>query len=180
MTSISKVDTRPVLVVVSAGNCGACQTWEKQKGFDQVRDKVLEDGHVRYEHIKVAKMGDAFDKKYPQKLSQFVRYYPTFILINGKDWNNALDGIDEKNPNIEVFNCRIVEGTVVPVSQNGPDKIPDWVATQCTTNAKINNVTIHKAPQISESQKSIEIVDTDSGKYLPTCGAVKFAQSNRR
>lgn len=178
----STADSRNILVVISAGDCSACKYYKENKVFDKIKEGVTSSGYVRYEHIEVSSMKDSIDKKYPQVLNKWKRFFPIFILINGKDWNNELKDIDEKNPNIEIFNARIVEGTIVPINDisNGPDKIPDWIKTQVTSNAKFKGTIIQssKLPQLAEKDKSVEADIT--AKYLPTCGAVKIMVSNRR
>jgi hypothetical protein len=181
--SSTTVDSRNILIVISAENCGACKHYKESKIFDNVKTKLAEDGIVRFEHIEVKKIGDPVDKKYPEILGKWSRFYPIFILINGKDWNNGMKDIDEKNPNIEVFNARVVDGVISPMGNNimmGPDKIPDWVKTNVSENAKFKTslITVNKLPNLSNKDKST--ISNEQPKYLPTCGAVKILGSSRR
>ena len=188
ITSIKKmssVDTRSVLLLVSAGDCGACKYYETNKIFDQIKEAIAKDNLVRYEHIKLEKMNSGVDKKYPEIINRWIRSYPTFILINGKDWNNGLKDIDEKNPNIEVFNARVIEGVITPIQNNinsGVDKLPVWIKENLTNNSKFKSAVIisSKVPQIAEKDKSKTNITIEKPKYIPTCGAVKILASNRR
>jgi thiol-disulfide isomerase/thioredoxin len=181
--SEANVDSRNILIIVSAENCGACKYYKENKHFETIKEKLAKDGIVRFEHIEIKKMGDSLDKKYPEILSKWLRFYPIFILINGKDWNNGMKDIDEKNPNIEIFNARITDGVVTPLGNSigmGPDKIPDWVKTNVSDNSKFKTSVIitSKLPSLANKDKSVPQIEKP--KYIPTCGAVKILASSRR
>lgn len=183
----SSVDNRNILLIVSAENCGACKTFEEQGIFEAIKKQLESDGYVRIEHIKVKKIGDAVDSKYSQQINSWIRFYPTFILINGKDWNSNFSSIDQKSPNIEIFNARMTDGIVITnsgVQLQGPDKIPEWVKNNVTNNIKFKSISIistnKKLPTISIDQKSIESDESEPVRYIPTCGSVKFLASSRK
>lgn len=175
-------DTRNILVVVSADNCGACKFYEEKKIFESIKKQIESDGHVRYEHIKVKTVGEAVDSKYPQAINKWIRWYPTFILINGKDWNNKFENFDEKSPNVEIFNARIIDGVISSLGnqtlQQGPDKIPEWIKNNIDNNPKFKvTIITTKTPMLNSKNISI---DTGKANYLPTCGAVKLVASSKR
>ena len=135
---------------------GACKYYETNKIFDQIKEAIAKDNLVRYEHIKLEKMNSGVDKKYPEIINRWIRSYPTFILINGKDWNNGLKDIDEKNPNIEVFNARVIEGVITPIQNNinsGVDKLPVWIKENLTNNSKFKSAVIISSKVIQITKK---------------------------
>jgi hypothetical protein len=181
----STVDNRSILLVVSAENCGACKVYsgenpEKKNVFELVRKQVEADGLARYEHIKVKTIGAPIDAKYPAAINKWIRFYPTFILVNGKDWNTKMEGIDEKNPNIEVFNARIVDGVVVTQggSMQSPDKIPEWVKNNVENSVKFKMNIISKSPTLTlrDAAESKE----EPIRLIPTCGTAKILAASRR
>lgn len=186
---MSSADTRPILVIVSAGNCGACQNAEKTGIFTKIKTDIsttlVDDNKVsivRVEHIKKPKIDDPIDQIYPQVLNKWARWFPIFILINGKDWNDKMANIDEKSPNIEVFNGRLVEGMVMqgnPGSMMDYSKVPEWIKNNIDNNTKFKTIII-KSTQRQPLTLPTPVPETETPKYIPTCGAIKLMASSRR
>jgi hypothetical protein len=179
-------DDRHILIAVSATDCSACTQAESMGLFTKVETAVSEKKTIRFERIKLAKIGSPVDEKYPKALNNWIRFYPIFILVNGKDWNNNFKDSDEKNPNIEVFNATVnYGGVVIPVKREQMmpfENIMDWVEKNLEKNNKFKSSVIikssNKTPIISNADQSIDAANIK--KYVPTCGTVKLAISNRR
>jgi hypothetical protein len=185
--------TQHILLIVSAEECGACKYAEKEGIFDKVKTAIKNEKIVRLEHIKLLKLGESITPKYPAVLGNFIAFYPIFILINGKDWDNKLANIDEKNPNIEVFNATITDGKIMPRRDNFvtpaemPAKIIEWIKTNIESNLKYgkgNIITTAKLPKIAQAQVLVEAKDNETNgdrpKYMPTCAAIKILASSGR
>ena len=136
---MSSDDRRPVLLLVTANNCHVCVSlkpaWESgmAKG-------IATTGIVRIERLQLAEMynypstmvlSDGREVKIPNTVKEYIQWYPTLLLINGSDWNDAM-----RDPStilrMRIFNGQDVKGVaeILPIEQRvgmSIDNIVNWI-----------------------------------------------------
>lgn len=137
MTSLP--DNRPVLVIVTADTCKACDLF-KSKFKETLVRKVLGEGKLRLVDVSLPNMRTKPDSHYPTELADYIQWYPTFLLFTGMSWNRGreLEGV--------VFNGKlmkeqIVDNKIYPRKaqlQGGTEltdtNILNWINSELTTN----------------------------------------------
>lgn len=114
---------KPVLVVVTADNCGGCSVFKQRVMSDLVRDA---EAHVEVVKINLPSMSSPIPPQYPQDLRRLIAWYPTLILIPYTSWRSG------GNMNGCVFNGEITNGRVI--SKGGGiscQEIIRWVKDEC-------------------------------------------------
>lgn len=91
---------KPLLVIISAKTCGACQNFYKR--WDGIQSSLQKDNKVEIKEIKLQTMNESVTSLgYPKELQEYIKWFPIFILFNRKNWddvfagkqNSSLDGI---------------------------------------------------------------------------------------
>ena len=135
-------DERPVLFIVTAGDCRACIKF-KADGMAELIEKIKATGRVQVRKVELNKMGTELPytetEKWPKDLGRFIGFYPCIGLINGRLWSEA-----EKNRNVPinaiVYNGKLNRFGVIEPESNQPnlshDAILKWI--NLNTNAPIN------------------------------------------
>ena len=109
---MAATDIRPVLLVFSAGDCGACvalnNVWE-----GMLLPALMATKKVRVEKISVPSRASAMPTtitlstrevvRCPAGLEKFIIHWPTIILIDGSQWNEAIGGKSNIISNVYVF-----------------------------------------------------------------------------
>jgi len=169
-------DSRNVLVIVTANGCGAC-TQFKKNNLDKLKKELQQSGVVRVEHIDVPAIGAPVPEGYPTQLNSWIRWYPTLILVNGKDWNEKCANVSNSSPPIEVFNGVVVDGKIDMArdSRKNYDELLNWIKDNIDNNTKFRTIVVAQTPQVNTQS-----VGTQKQVFVPTCGAIKISGSSRR
>ena len=179
---MSEIDTKHVLLILSAKTCSACIKYGELGIFDKIKKEFSNSNNVKVVHIELETMNSNIPNNYPVVINKYKSWFPIFLLINGNDWNDNLNNIDFYNPNIVVFNGMIENG--VPKMKDrsemlGPDSISKWVVENVESNDKFRTIISSKTAITPILPKLPELNNGDHVKYIPTCGMVKFKASRR-
>lgn len=179
-------DNRNVLVVVTSEDCGACKSFKSNGIYDKLIKDAQTSGIVRVVEIVKKKMGDTIEPPYPTQLNKIAIWYPTFLLVNGKAWNEKFSNNKNSDLPIEIFNGVLKDGNA-SFSENriGMDKVLSWVTEHIDSNPKFS-VSTNTIPQIINKFGIAELEEMKLSKdakkiYIPTCGTVmKYKRSSKR
>ncbi len=173
------VDNRNVLVIVVSENCGACKQYKSNKGLDQLMKDIQVAGIVRSVLIEKKAMRDPIDLKYPQQLNNLAVWYPTFILVNGKAWNQNFSESKNSELPVEVFNGIVGKDGIAQMSNDRKlfDKIVPWVIENVENNPKFKVMTA-TTPTITPKNVSEE---KETKKiFISTCSSIRLSSYSRR
>jgi len=100
----------PVLVIMTAGNCGACQALKKV--WPDMKKKIEETGLVTIVEADRPSMKDKLGSEFPSDLNRYSAWFPMFILFDGKEWaaGGTLNGV--------VFHGKVETGQRPEYSKN--------------------------------------------------------------
>ena len=87
-------DSRPIMILVTAGNCGNCQKFKPV--WPKIRNNIEKLGVVRVHEAEVPVMFTSLPPQFPKDLNRFIGFYPTFLLVEGNTWNASLNSKDIK------------------------------------------------------------------------------------
>ncbi|MEM5804175.1 MAG: hypothetical protein QW350_05580 [Candidatus Aenigmatarchaeota archaeon] len=87
-------------IIVTSNSCFHCTRFKKEI-LSSLQDSIIKKGNIEIIHINIERF-DFPSKGYPKGLKNLVQWYPTFILIPSKYWENIEEGI--KTETIFVFN----------------------------------------------------------------------------
>ena len=165
--------SKPVLLLVTASDCGACHGyipfWEKD-----VFPTLNELKGIRIERLKMLNMGslpsvmilsNETTVETPRDLSKFLRWYPMLIVITGETWDAAL--ID-KNAKLRgaPFNGVFVEGEgAIPISNKvamNAENIMSWMKGH-NIAFSIPSPPMPYSPPAEEKKQSIDVVPSEDG-----------------
>lgn len=114
----------PVLVIMTAGNCGACQALKKV--WPDMKKKIEETGLVTIVEADRPSMKDKLGSEFPSDLNRYSAWFPMFILFDGKEWaaGGTLNGI--------VFHGKVESGQRPEYSKNSKysmkvEGIVEWI-----------------------------------------------------
>ena len=113
-------DNRPVILLVSAGDCSACANFEAKGIWPRVEARLKNSGRVRVLDVKTPTLHSiSLGPQWPVSLKQLVGFYPSILLINGNAWNAAMQN---KNLPLQamVFGGRWTGTNMEPDQQNPP------------------------------------------------------------
>lgn len=101
----ASLDTRPVVLLVTANDCGACSKFYTPWSTD-ISPAISNLGNVRLEWYAYPTMGSMpttiNGKAVPVDLANYVGWFPTLLLVPGTAWNNSMR--DKDAPlNAEIF-----------------------------------------------------------------------------
>ena len=85
--------SKPVLFILTAGNCGSCKAFlaDKKEGWDALKAKVDHDKKLRLVYVEVANTSSAIDYSvYPEDLSRYIGFFPHIGLYSGSSWDQAI------------------------------------------------------------------------------------------
>lgn len=177
---MSTVDNRNILVIVTADDCGACNNF-KQNGLSQLIKDIQTSGIVRHIHINKKSMKAVIEAPYPTQLNSLAVWYPTFILINGKAWNNNFSESKNVDLPVEVFNGVYKDGLVKfeQTNRKNLDKLIPWINDHVDNNPKFKVFTATATSIITKTAEE-ENVPTKKVVYIQTCGSFNIKASSRR
>lgn len=117
---------KPVLVIVTANNCGGCRVF-KDKVLNDLLSRVT--GLADAVHIELPSVSSPIPSQYPQDLKRLIGWFPTLILVPAASWRagGSING--------SVFNGEIQQGRVVP-KQGGisTEEIIKWISESQLSN----------------------------------------------
>jgi hypothetical protein len=177
-----ETDNRNVLVIVTAENCGACIKWKNDGGLTNLSKELQILGIVRVVHISKKAMKDPIQVPFPTQLNYVATWFPTFVIVNGKAWNQNFSESKNSDLPIEVFNGVYKDGVVKMADDRKLfDKIVPWVTEQIENNPKFKVHVSTTASVISKNSINDEKKTEDSKKiYVQTCGTIKLNSYARR
>jgi len=163
----------PVLVVITADDCGACIDFKKNI-WPGVKKTLEDTKSVEIIHKELPSIGSALPEDLPKDLGRFVPYYPSIILITRNSWNGG------KGTNLQAvaFNGVVdaATGKVKRIDQKqlqAFSQIPAWVK-QSLLLPEFNRVSAAPATQTA---KAVLVHDISDGpvKVLPVCTGKYYA-----
>jgi len=129
------MDQRPVLVLITAENCGACKALYHI--WSDVESGLVATGLVRIVRIPLPNMGAEIDSsKFPSDLSRYRRWFPMLLLVAGPKWNEASQHTSQAIPlQAKVFNAILNESGEVVYKPSGAyslnkEGIINWVKAE--------------------------------------------------
>jgi hypothetical protein len=179
---MSEIETKHVLLIISAKTCSACIRLTELGIFQKIKNDFSNNPRVKVIHIELDEMKSNIPNNYPTALNKYKSWFPIFLLINGSDWNDNLNNIDFYNPNIVVFNGVIENGIPKLVDRSeqiGFDSLSKWVSDNIESNDKFRTIISSKTTSVPILPKLPEFETAEHTKYIPTCGMVKFKASRR-
>lgn len=177
---MSTADNRNVLVVVTADDCGYCTAF-KSNGLLQLQKELQTSGIVRVIHINKKSMKSLIEPPYPTQLNSLAIWYPTFILINGKAWNNNFSESKNMELPVEIFNGVYKDGTVtMDHNRKGFDKLVSWITDNIENNPKFKVFTATASTIITKPAEEKESKEQKKIVYIATCGSLNLKVSSRR
>jgi hypothetical protein len=113
-----------ILVVITAVGCQACNAFKEN--WPSIKRQLEQ--NISIVEIQQPSVTNQFDSKYPQGLSNFVKWFPTLILFDKQEWTSG------RVSRGEVFNGEIVGGNVQQqknssLALNGTN-IKNWLQTK--------------------------------------------------
>ena len=148
--------SRNVLVIVTAEGCSACNFFKNGPPgskapplMQQLHQKLtgLNLQVITLNFPSLAGNLSSIDapEKLPPQLGKYIRWYPTFILVEGNSWKDG-------NLQVSVFNGDISKDAVNPSTKRSPltpDNIVQWVKTArfSKSRASLPEKTKEKPPQ---------------------------------
>jgi hypothetical protein len=182
-------DNRNVLIAVTAKNCGACESFKNSGAYEKLLKEVRNSGVVRIVEIVKDKMSDTIEPPFPTQLNILVGWYPTFILANGKAWNEKFSQHKNSDLPVEILNGTFKDGAVkMSDTRITFDKCLSWVTEHIDSNPKFG-ISTNTLPQIINKLSNLSMSDLEEMKiskdakkiYIPTCGQfMKYKRSSRR
>lgn len=87
--------SKPVLVVVTAANCGFCKKLHQR--WNPIRESIQSLEKVRLMELNVSHIGaDVSNNGYPKDMQRYVTWYPTVLLFSGDNWDKVIKGEETK------------------------------------------------------------------------------------
>lgn len=134
------MDTKPVLVLITADNCGFCKQLKQQ--WANIKREIL-NLNVRVVEINLPTMSTRIDSNlYPKDLQNYQGWYPMLLLISGNIWNVAMVNKNNTKLDAQVMNGEWVDGTSlrpVQIHRNDKEGITAWISDALS---KVNNATL--------------------------------------
>jgi thiol-disulfide isomerase/thioredoxin len=109
---MSVEDLRPILVIVTANGCGACDALKRDLlAKDFIKNIQKSNPEIRVKHINLDDTNSPMPRDSPFALSQAIRWFPSMYLVGGREWNKAsspdMVGKYVSLGNIKCFNGRM-------------------------------------------------------------------------
>lgn len=82
--------SKPVLVIMTAGNCGACQSLKKV--WPSMKAEIEKKNLVTIVEADRPQMKDKLGSDFPSDLNRYTKWFPMFILFDGTEWAAASSG----------------------------------------------------------------------------------------
>jgi len=87
--------SKPVLIVVTAENCGFCKKLHQR--WTPIRESIQSLGTVQLKELNVPHFGaDVAKQGYPKDMQRYVTWYPTVLLFPGDNWDKVTKGKESK------------------------------------------------------------------------------------
>jgi thiol-disulfide isomerase/thioredoxin len=121
---------KPVFVIVTADNCGACV--EFKKVWQDVKKNIQNLNLVTIVEISLKTRADLPPPNlYPVDIRRFIGWFPTFLLFTSQSWDDALQNSSKQLSGV-IFNGRVNSTTrrvELTETRIGPssDNMIDWI-----------------------------------------------------
>ena len=103
------MNSKPVLVVITAGNCGHCRNLKQV--WPDIQQAIEGTGLVRVVNIPLEMMSSPIDTNvYPSDLKTYKLWFPMFLLVSGSTWNEAMSNTQAEVP----LQAKVMSGEVRP------------------------------------------------------------------
>jgi hypothetical protein len=172
--------SKPVLVLVTAKDCGHCVRFRPLWKPDNpngpagrgIRDEIERTGLVRVIDIEHPSRSQPPNfSSYPRDLTRYIQWFPMFLLFTGESWDTA-----SASPNKEgrldgvVFNGTLVNGIPRNITNGIPltkDNLINWIRTETSKMSSPGKI-VPLLPQSGVSEQSGTAPGAGSqGSYAP-------------
>lgn len=173
--------SKPVLVIATASDCGACHNFNKNYKADLEAELKKED-LVRLIEIGFTSWKNPFEQtvlsKWPKALVHYMQWFPNFVLFDGPTWDLAMKNISVESP----LNGMILGGVVSATTGR-----PEQVQTQFRNDKTGVLLWIKDSiPKLQASSKNSQVVapfdsassssqgkNTSVAPFVPGAGATQ-------
>ena len=128
-----------VLYLIMSATCQHCVKL-KNNYLSKIKSGVENLGNVQFVPIELSSMSDKIPSSYPDTLSVYVKWFPTFVLVsNGEIGKSKMSGVPFK---ASVFNGDYVDSRLTyrnefPMNDNG---ILDWCQREIGKNTSTKKI----------------------------------------
>lgn len=184
----SDASKKPVFVLVTAKTCPHCHHF--RNNWDNIRGNIETSGLARVVDIEVNTTSDRPDtRRYPRDLHRFVNWYPTFLLIRGRTWDNGLPVLGQEAPDT-VLDGVIYNGHLTPTRAEFIKGLPPtaenliaWVRAYApklcdSAVAGMNPILNMLSAGTSDTGGQTSVVPSVSGALLPATGSGTGQKAN--
>lgn len=157
--------SKPTLFAIYADGCPACEMFKKF-ARDTFIKEITKRNKVILIEVTLENIGTKLPDSFPSDLQKFVRWYPTFVLVN-------TDTLTSSKINGVVFNGELKNGEYALKEKNllrpTADNIINWVEWEITNNPNITNEKLVPKKVIldNEFKTQEKVVIMENGKPLP-------------
>jgi len=167
-------ESKPVFVICTAADCGACKNLYNRWG--EIRDAIKDLGTVRIVEIKLETRATSVTTKgYPNDLQRYVLWYPTAFLFTGKNWDDAMK---DKNTKLDgvIFNGIVGNPNPQQGYMLNADGITTWIKDTLQNNDKFSpkHAEISNSPR--DPRSSLYARVQKEKYYIPTSGSAAICR----
>lgn len=162
-------------MIVTAGNCPACQRFHKR--WNEIKAEIKKLNKVKIVEINLPTMRDrVVSKGFPKDLQRYVQWYPTAFLFNGEEWNDVMKGKKEKLDGV-IFNGIVGNPNPqqgYPLNKEG---LIAWISMALQNPKVKGKAKDSKSPRDPRSALYALKTSEDVGKrYIPTSGSAAICR----
>jgi hypothetical protein len=169
---MSNNKNKPVLLLVTAGNCHFCTTF-KDNIWIGLKKSLEKKGNVQIIQIELQTIDSILSKiEYHRDLYKFVQWYPTIILFPSVLWYNTNSRLDGS-----VMNGKVVNGLITidesPKVKFTESSILDWVNNTISSNLFRNkpNILLTNGSNIINIPNNEDKIQQSDKQLFPTHGS---------
>jgi hypothetical protein len=86
---MNNMNQTPLLLVVTAENCGACVQWKQSGKYGEMVMAMRNSGLVEVKEVPLKKRGDSYPGVPEDVRRRLVKWYPVVILVTRSSWNRG-------------------------------------------------------------------------------------------
>jgi hypothetical protein len=118
-----------MLVIVLAGNCGACKQFKESGQLESVKNEIRKVSKMPIVEIQLSAMGESLPSnvngyKIPSDLSSYIYMYPTFMIVD-----ESQDKVDKSKLLIYGVSLSAEKPIRMPTAMT----VPEWVLANSKT-----------------------------------------------
>src|SRR5437016_8207823 len=178
------MDSKPVLVLVTAENCSACKQL-KARTWGTLKSEIIKLGAVRIIEISLNTTADLPSENfYPIDIKRYIRWFPTFLLFTSKSWYAASPEVNKgSKSSLEgvVFAGKFEGGILQSIPGIGAtqENVLKWLREELNNNSLFRTSTSGTLPPINPSSiSSTQSLSSPSGgvTYMQTYGSCEIVK----